>query len=256
MAASGQGIRNIDFCVALVMNDINDYSQHVKARLMQLAFNGFRELNLLSMPNIKVVHATLNDINCWNFPIDYLYFTKLAINLNGRLYTLTRNDDLMLNRAQECGIETLETLQADTNCDCFGWGYSFMPHWYGGSWYPKLYGMGGGINNAGYYRIDNEMRRIQFSSLIPQTDLVIEYKSNGLEPDGSALVPEAYVAALQEYIHWKNIEYNPRVSQGEKQRRFEMYDMYFNTANYLTNSFTESEYLDATYAEFSASAKR
>lgn len=238
-------IYNLLYVVRQAQLELDDNTTHRRGKLLQLAIKGFRELRLSALPSIKVAHLIPNEINCVDFPKDYEFYTKIGVNINGKLWTLTRNDDIILNRRQDdCGNDIAEV--ENGNCLC-NYGYDFAPHWWSGTWWgppTPLYGYGGGINCQGYYTIDYEMQRIQFSGRIPQTEIILEYVSNGVEPDGSSVIPTHAVNCLTAYIHWQNIAYNQRVSLSSKQEAKQMYFDEYQKMMEVQNPFRLDEYLD------------
>jgi hypothetical protein len=86
------------------------------------------------------------------------------------------------------------------------------------------------------------MNQLQLSSNIPATEIVLEYISDGLSPDGSTSVPVETVEALKAWIHWKRVQYNPRRQQEAEFRRRD-YIVEFNKLKHFESMFSVQEYL-------------
>ena len=71
-----------------------------------------------------------------------------------------------------------------------------------------FYGLGGGNNRKGYYRIDPQGRTIQFSSNLASKNIILEYISDGIiNAQGYEIeVPRIASEALSSFIYWKSIE--------------------------------------------------
>jgi hypothetical protein len=248
-------LRNINYIVYSIMLELEDMSTHRKGKLTQLAIKGFiRELRMSALPSVKAVYLNTNEINCIDFPKDYLYYTKIGVNIGNKIWTLTRNDNLVLTRKEdECGMEYRDV--AAGNCSC-STGYPFVPFWNGATWNGGLYGVGGGINSEGYYRIDFDKQRIQFDNRVPQTQILLEYVSSGVEPDGNMLVPEEAVNCLIAYVHWQNIMHNRRIGRGEKQDAKKNWEDEYQKMVEVINPFRLDEYLDQKYEAGKQSPKR
>ena len=115
--------------------------------------------------------------------------------------------------------------------------------------------MGGGFNFA-YYTIDHDKRQIVLTDGVPKEEIILEYKSSGIDAEGSTTIPRQAVRAIKEYVHWKRLEYDERVAMNIKMRREDQYYIQYEKLRFLESSFTLEEYLDHTYAESQSSPRR
>lgn len=254
-------MKSIDYCVHSVMSENGTNSTSDYQRLLQIAYRGFRELNLYLMPSIKTVNLPISDLLTVDLPDDYVSYTAIGVCVNGRIITLTLCDEICLARkVDSCGQTLPEVMQKITDFDPSNdFGFWFNSYFRNGQYVGEQYGATGGWNDRGYYRIDLDRNQIQFAGVIPKTEIVLEYKSNGLSCDGSASIPEELIEPLISYLHWKNIQNRQglgKVGLGEKAMAKQDYLMQYDKAQHYIHSFTESEFLDMYYSHIKSSPKR
>jgi hypothetical protein len=226
---------------------------------MQFAIHGFRKLNLYIMPNVDVAYLTPNDALVADLPVDYEKYLKIGVNVGGKIWTLTVANDGALSRKYDCGEEVspapvpLSTVLTTQDVSDVFW---YVPHFRNGQYVGEMFSQGGGLNAAGYYRIDNEKNRIQFYSVVPKTEIYLEYKSNGLDKNGKTLIPSAAIDPIRAYIHWQLAEFDKTVSESGKARKKQIYEDAYELFNFYNWHFTEDEYYDHTYEHIKQTIKR
>jgi hypothetical protein len=137
------------------------------------------------------------------------------------------------------------------------WGDGGFALWGWGSFYGGVFnysavnfGIGPGVYRGGY-RINKELNTIQFDSCFNCHKIILEYKTNGFDGSGDAVVPIDCINALNSYIHWqRNLH-----GQGSLQEKYlmrkdaEMHrQMYFALREDVIsrlNSMTEEDYTDS-----------
>lgn len=184
-------------------------------------------------------------------PPDFITYTKIGFRKNGRIYTLTLNNDIALPPPDSiCSIGLNEVTDDTTIVG----GYYFSPHYRYGAYLDTLYSVGGGFNCA-YYRVDMENRVIIFDGEIPNDEIILEYKSSGVKA-GGALIPRQAVPTLKAYLHWKTIEYSNSYGNGDKDRKEKQYYSERRKLAFLENSFSGYELMDVLWSTYSQSPKR
>lgn len=234
---NGLPTRNIRWVVLSVMNRLDLPDNHKYERFEQFAFEGWHEFGLKAMPSIQVMRQTVPSTGVVHFPMDYVRHTKIGICVNGRVYTLTLNDDICKDLPKVCGnLEESSTQEI---------GYTFVAHYHNGGNVTALYTQGGGINKKGYYSIDHTRRRIILHDLnLAGKELIVEYQSSG-HANAQTLVPPLYVEAMRYWITWKHYEHsNPNLAAREQNQ----YEIKLTEAKYQQNVFTTDELLDLLYA--------
>jgi len=266
--------KNLSYIVHTVQNDLGDYSTTNFQRLLQMSVQGLRQLNLYSsINNIKVAYLTVNSNQTVDLPDDYVDYTKIGFCKGGQIITLGQNDQLCLPRkSNDCGEPLSSKLhsvsndaQGAANSDDFGafspfgfgfgYGYYFAAHFRNGQYIGELFGLGGGFAQA-YYRIDKENWQIALSDVVPQDEIILEYKSDGSSADGSTVVPPEAIEALTMYVHWRIIEFDKRAPAVDKQRKRALLLEEETKLRAFKLAFTMAEYYDSFYASIKSGPKR
>lgn len=253
------GYTNLDTVVKSVNVSLKRHTMHDYRRLLQFAAEGFSSINLFVTEQVKVEYLTVKPNLTVDLPDDFIYYSKIGILINGKVYILSMNEDIALPRkTDECGL-TLSSLTECSPTEESGffptWGYYFANHFRNGQYVGEMFGIGGGFNDA-HYKIDWGRRQIVLNSLIAVDEIILEYKSSGISADGCTVIPRETLPALREYVHWKRVEYNPKVAMNDKKNREKQYYIEYEKLNFLETSFTMQEYLDHTYSETKSSPRR
>ena len=252
--------KNLDYVVSRVQSDIQDYSTAGYQRLLQMAINGYKELNYAILPVIKTKYLTLSSINTIDFPCDYVDYVVVGLVSGGQVITLSANPKIPLARKKDdCGNEVVEKVSATQSDDSLRLpllGFNYASSHRGGQYVGERYARGGGFNRYGYFRVDHDMRRFQFQNTIPNVEVLLEYKSTGIDAMGDALLPDYATQALVDYVHYQRLRFDRRATATDKAMAFQEYSRQFIVLRKKALKFTMSEYLDAKYANVHMGIKR
>lgn len=249
-------MKSLDYCISQVQNDIQDFSPSKRAQLGQFAINTFKDYYTFGAGplSVEILYAIPNSIGAINMPLDYEDYTKVAIQVNGQYVTLSLNNNMLLNRRVECGEELLEG--ADTqqlNALTTPYTFYYVPHFRAGNYVGEMYSVTGGYNGAGYFTIDNKLRRFIISN-VPQTEVVIEYISNAASIN--SIVEDSAVEMIRYGIHDQLATFDRLMNQAEKER----INGKFYAARDRYNTFktvpTVDEYKDAIWSSMKSTIKR
>lgn len=251
-------MKTLNYVASLIQMDMQDYTTHQRMRIMQYCIDCYKDiLRYKTDQSVDVAYLTPNAVMNAPWPKDYEYYTKMAMNIGGRLVTLTVNNNIPLVRQYDCGVE-MQTPPVDgwdrINTDCYTGGYFFAPHWRAGQFVGEMYSLGGGFNELGYFRVDYKMRQFQFSG-VPNTTIIMEYVADS-STNGNTIIRYADVAVIRAYTHWKMAEFNKQISPGEKDRLFGFFNAALEKRTYLEYAPSISEYLDSCYQGSKSSPKR
>ena len=264
---NNSAFKNLDYCVNTVLSELNDYSTTNYQKYLQLAIRGFRQLNLMTLPNIKVEYLTVNtDNNTVDLPYDFVDYTKVGVCRGGQIVTLSLNESMCMPRKNcKCGgtlSSILNSVDSVTDTSLQGFysvygnsGYFFASHFRNGQYVGEMYGMGGGFNES-YFRIDKQRHQIAFSDVLNGAEIVLEYISSGIERDGSAIIPVQAVEVIIAYIHWQRIYHNPLVPMNEKQEKKQNYIEEETMLRHFEFAPTVTEIMDTFYQSYKSSPKR
>lgn len=257
---------SIDYIVKNVMVQLESENNFKKYQTyLSYAIRGMRELGLTSAPYVKTAHLEMLSNKAINLPSDYLRYTKIGICVNGRILTLGLDNSLCLNdNYSECG-DPLEIAMANLsedeleNVDGFfgyGFGYPFLDTFVNGQFVGGIYGVGGGYNSRGYYRVNEAMNQIQFTSDVPSETIVLEYIADPINPDGSASVPKNAIEALIAFVNWKVLEYKRGVPLSAAADAERKWNIQFRKLRHINMSFSVAEYMESQSISIHQSVKR
>lgn len=240
----------LEQAVFSVMNELQDMNSDKFEYYLQLAIEGYRDINIFDCNMIRVVHLQCNSTGIYNLPSDFITYRKIGILYNGQVWTLTLNNDLALPRHECCGAQTPEQPYVDNKS-----AYYFAPHYYNGSYTSGLYAVGGGVNIS-YYRLDLERNQLILSPNVIGKEIILEYKSTGVSMDLESMIPVTTLQAIKAYIHWRRIEFDDKIPMNNKVRKQQLYDDEVTKLRLLENKFTKDEFLDMIYSTMGQSVKR
>lgn len=246
----GAGIVNIRYVVMSYLNRINDYSMRNYKRYAQIVIEGFTDLNLFHIQNIEVVYLIMDEAKLINVPSDYVDWVKIGYPVNGKLVTITKDDNILLPREFQDGTDVgnIDNVGPDSIS-------SFIAHYKDGRFVGGLYGLRGG-NNRAYFRYDRERRQFAFTGDTPRSEIVLEYISNGVSLGSSTTIPRQAVKALLSWTHWQTGEFDRKVPANEKERRKNLYYEDVQELRSLEYTPTMDEYRDAMYKLYRQGPKR
>lgn len=191
-------IFNIQRICLNVISDMEDYGaktsnyrrlENMAVRYYRTKFRGFNAPSLVSV-NTNVDNVT----RVWAFPPDYIRYTKIAYNINGRLWTLGCDESINLSNSPQICQTPIQSSPVVIG------GYWMA----GGIWngYQTAYATGGGFN-INYYRVYETEGYIQFAQSLPVGRAVVEYLSAGRGVNGMTLIPIAFEYAFDKYLKWQ-----------------------------------------------------
>lgn len=251
----------LDYIVRNILVQLEESSLRRYQTYLQYAIRGMRELTLNSgnSQGLKIKHIPMLANKAINLPSDYVKYTKVGLCVNGRVITLGLDESLCLNENySECGDPLEIAMENLDNTDYFpfSFGFPFSGYFQNNQYVNSLFGLGGGFNSRGYFRVNNEMNQIQFTSNVPAGDVVIEYISDGLSESGDAIVPVEATEYLINFIHWKRTEAKQSSTESEIARWREMTRVSFRNVKHFNLQFSVSEYLDSYRSNVFSTPKR
>lgn len=236
-----------------VLNDLGTYSQENFKRYMRWAIRGFGKLNIETINSVEVKYYYLDAQNSIDLPDDYLYYTKVGIKLHDKIWTLSVNDNLAIPTTEQCG-QTISDLSKSSYPDLPSAGYYFADHYYGSSLVTNLFSYGGGFNVA-YFREDKAKNKMWFQGSVPDSQIILEYKSSGVGIGEATVVPRVALEALIAYVHWQRLRFS-KVSLSEKYEAKKQFLVEQQNLQDIELAFTMDEFLDALWSTSRQTVKR
>ena len=182
-------------------------------RAVALAIDGYRDIHLFSLGNVKKHKQVINDIGCIDIPDDYQMFVSLSLPFNGREWTLTKDNRLISPDAELDGVETF-TDDSEVSEDIHG-----------------FYSRSG--ENQYYYKIEEHNRRIIING-IPRIEVTLTYVSTGISMTEETAIPKYAEEALIAFINWKFAENENIFSNSTR------YSTPLQTVMYRKNEYLEA----------------
>lgn len=241
----------LDDIIRDFLNEMEENSPHQYARLVRIAKSGLRELNLDIASTTKVVELDI-DTNTLSAPLpnDYITYKRIGMCIKGKIVPLGYNPSLCINRSfSDCG-DVAPTSNTTSGIVAL----TSSLHYRNGESLGAYFGVGGGNNALGYYRIVEEYGEIHFGSLTSGT-VILEYLSD-IDKQGSDYAIHPYlVEVVKAWLGWATIRNKKGVPQGElQQKRFEYYNQR-RLAGQRYTSFTLDEAYQYSRLAFKQSPK-
>lgn len=231
----------LDEIIGDVIVEEGKSSENDFLRYFKLALNGLKELHFDVGGNIRTVELIVNPSTLTvDLPDDYINYTKIAIHgSDGDLHSLGLRNQKSLIKS------TTNSIISDDELN---------PTFYE---YTQEYGVGGGNNANGYYRVDSENRTIQFTSSLSGDKIILEYISSSSlnSKDNTVVVHEYCAEALRSYIHWKSIQRKRNIPPAEKAGYKSEYYNQKRLARARMLTFNKQEALQTTRKAFKQSPK-
>lgn len=206
------------------------YGHHLnKPKKRFIGLKAIRELNLDVARAIKGKKIKLRSNGTIELPDDYMDYVGIFI-LSDTNHLLPLGKNKMINISNEPildhnyipildhnGSEIYDSRDASNSFSTQPNTTAFQTQ-YPLNTQSGFYGIGGGRNMHGYYRVDYEDNTIQFDIAQEHEYIYLEYISNGLEGVNSSrvMVPVQIADAVVAYIMWNMARYQRGVAANEK----------------------------------------
>lgn len=230
------------------INEIGGDTLHDFGRLYMFGVRAVRELNKDFQYQIKTILVNVDENTCTAIlPKDYIDYTRIGYQLANEIVPFGLNEDLALNRKfTSCGL--IAPYSNFPQTPTWAYGYSayptYTPHTINGEFMGGYFGVGGGNNSNGYYRIDTERGMIQFSSIITN-NIYFEYLSDiQSTEDNTILVHDYDYEAVLAFVKWKHASDKKFTPNDRAERRNEWF-LQRHEALMKHSRFTVEEFFQA-----------
>ncbi len=239
------GQYNLTAIVSELMIEMGQSQNNQQARMYQLGMACLREQNMDLSGFPKIVSLVPNANDTVDLPSDYLNYTRIAIcGPDGVLHSLGRNDNLCLDKNYTaCGVPSNQNNSGSLNTQATTTGvnnlngnnglqntfWAAVDNWddnyRNGELMGRFFGIGGGNNANGYYRIDIPNGQILLAGgwawtannngIMPT--IVLEYLAD-IEASGNDYIVHPFlIETVKDYIFWKLIARDRNRNANEKQ---------------------------------------
>lgn len=196
--------------------DSKDSSSHEFRRMYNIGVRGVREFNTDVVGNFSTKLLNVNANKTVDLPEDYVSFSKIGvINEKGEIITLRANPQLSnyndshpLKADRFEGVPNVGTVT-----------YPAIPYNYPYIYYNffvsnqsfNLFGIGGGGQDIGNYKVDEECGVIIFGPYFKYDKVLLEYLADGMDRSCDDYMIDSRAAeAMLAYIRWKTALDNPK----------------------------------------------
>lgn len=258
------GYASVDSIVMSVIADLGEGGTHNYDRYLHYALRGCQDWHMDSAQEIITKCIPMNAYNAIDFPVDYLDWVKIGIQVGDRVKTFGVNDNLaVLHNLDECG-NPITNQSHDCNCipDSIGGDLGY----YGGYYFDnyineygehlgRFFGVGGGSIGIGHYKVNKEKKQIQFEGKVHKTNVYLEYISNGFDPCADTMVNRYAESLIRTYIHWQRAIFKFGKASGEAASWEEEYYTQLRLSRARVFDLTIKDILDASRKEYKLSIK-
>jgi hypothetical protein len=153
----------------------------------QFSINAIRELHMFHTKQFKISKVIVDtQTNTIDWPTDYIGLCYIGIPKDGKLWTMTREQNLITTTTLVNGQETLDPLQGEGLFPSDGQLVGYGTH---------------GGKNSFYYSEDELNRRFILVGANP-INILLGYISNGVS-DKDSVIPIRYKECIINFVRWK-----------------------------------------------------
>lgn len=258
MAKQKSGYVTINEIVEGTLINLGESTFHKYQTFLHWALRGVKYLNYDTLKEVKTVFLKMNDSKAIDLPTDYVDFTKIGLIIGDRVKTFGINEKLAFPRIiDECGnplANPLPDCNVLKDTDPSIGGYWFI-NYRNGQHQGRIFGFGGGHNGVGYYRVDKEKNQIMFSSEVNDTEILLEYITDGINPTEQTIIHKYAEETLIAWIHWQAVRYNSLIPQVEKMSKRQEFYNELRLTKARVFSFTLPDLLESTRRFYKLSTK-
>ena len=241
-------------------------TENKRFKFLSIGISGIKNLNMdiSGVPTIAIL--PINDNDTVNLPLDFIRYTRIGlIDSQGNVQEMGLNNNMALNRtADNCG-NVIKNVPMVNSGSTFDPNYPFVnggngvvdwrvsgqnealgDHVTNGENIGRFYGIGGGNNKYGYYKLDTQMGVIQLqnrSTTNISDHIFLEYLADAKMTNGEFEIHPFIVETIKAWIYWKSIQRNDKKGLGERDLAERTYWKEYNAANRRFNSKTLSEWM-------------
>lgn len=242
-----RGVVTIDLIVRGMLMDLGE-SESRYEQFRHWILEGYKDFRFDMAQEIKTVKLSLTAWKACQLPIDYVDWVKIGvINSAGAITLFTHDDRINIHHEDEDGypedVTSTETLPlpsipAVSTQELPLWGMD-------GGGTGQLYGLVAKSNGVGYYKFNPQRREIQFApSIKSDTEVYLEYISDGIEPCTKTVVNTMAAKLLKLYGHWQRVKYAKSSNMAQIQMMKKDYEVEYNKVQDRLCKITVEDVLD------------
>jgi hypothetical protein len=207
------------------------------------AINGLQELNMDLKNIVTEVLLTVNDNDTVTLPNNYIDYMIVGIVKGARISSMGLNENLARRDKNACGDLLSQPAAAD-NTESAGFNYNTSHFTKDGEFSGRAYGIGGGGNSNGTFRVFKNEGYIALNS-VDATEIVLRYLATTEQVDGNFYVDEYLTEAIKDWMWWKYIRRAKGWGLGDKEQAEMLFKKSKKKALLRSNRFTLPELMNA-----------
>lgn len=235
----------LDEIIKSLLIQMGEQTEHKYMQMLDIGIRGVKELAFDVTQSVKAVSLPINDNLTVDLPCDFVNYRRIGVCINGGLESLGLDTEMCIAPNYDgCG-DPIAVATTSNNIESIE-SVSWITDYRGGENIGGAYGIGGGNNSRGYYRINKETNQIVLSSDFSGDSIVLEYISDGSGDTGTFEIHVFAEEAVRAYMWWKHLQRKKYVSGQEKElaRRDFYNEKRIATARF--SSFNKEEALQAS----------
>lgn len=241
----------LDTAIDGVMADLRETTTNNYSYYLNWGLDIWREINLFKAVVIKTIYVTMGDNFTIPYPSDYIKYMAVGTPINGRLWTLSLNQNLLPKKLDECDVPIEEVIANPNIASTYPYAYYFSGSFRNGQYVGEQFALGGGWNKKGYFKEDDDNKQFIFQGVVPKGEIVIQYQSTGVACDGTVEIPYETISTIKAGIHWLMIEndklmqrQNPSAQIALSNRKERLFKSEWSKLSHYRMAFTIAEYYD------------
>ena len=241
----------LDSIIEDLQGELGSETQHDYAHLLRFAVRAVEDLHYDVSGYVKRAELEPDSTGMVQLPEDFVKEARVAIiGSSGQLMFLGRNENIF-KPLNNCGIPTQP--QGGANSNLVGtMDTSGSQHVKNGEIIGAYYGVGG-RQTAGEFRMNREANRIELSSNLSSSVVVLDYLARPSQINGKFMVHEFLQDAVMLYCMWKSKRWF--VGTGEARNMQRAYTAAKNFSKVRFGGMGEEEMLEISRRNFSPAPK-
>lgn len=242
----------LDSVIEDLQAELGSAVEHDYLSLLRMMIRGLSDLHFDVNGYVKRVTLTADSAGIVNLPDDFVKEARIAVvSSGGHLVFLGRNQNIF-KPLDNCGTPTNPQQGTNTTLGISGIDATSTQHYRAGEIIGAYYGIGG-RSTAGEFRLNRDMNRIELSSNLTGSEVILDYIARPEQVNGQFLVHEFLVEPLMRYAMWKSQRWF--VSRGEAKALEIDYVNAKNWARVRFGGMSREEILDITRRNMGQSVK-
>jgi hypothetical protein len=243
-----RGVVSIDQIIRGVLMDIGAGMERYE-QIKHWILEAYVDFNFDMAQEIKTVKLPLTAWRAAEWPVDYVDFVMIGVEIDNKIQCFTNDERISLFRedADEDGVIDDLTAPAELPVGSAPndrlWFWSQINS--NGEYKGGMYGLTVKSNGVGEFKMNRERREIQFSPFVDgSTEIYLEYISNGYNPTTSTVVNVYAAKLLKLYAHWMRLNYSVSATIAQKEEAKRMYYTEYGKVQNRLNPITVADVLE------------